>query len=87
MVAIMPVAISRDSIHREYACLHQGSLASLAHLQSDEPVQNTCVSDGEAGQVGKPKLLATLREKLCAAGGVGQAACAERSAERSEAHF
>ena len=29
----MSVAISRDSIHREYARLHQSSLASLAHLR------------------------------------------------------
>ena len=31
-VAIMSVAISRVLIHREYARLHQGSLASHAHL-------------------------------------------------------
>jgi len=31
-VAITFVAISRVLIHREYARLHQGSLASLAHL-------------------------------------------------------
>jgi len=30
--AIVSVAISRDLIHREYARLHQGSLASFAHL-------------------------------------------------------